>query len=248
MTKRTIKKPPPTGVDTIHWMEGERPRSAKADAAASMLDLHSAGLARVPRKFKGQSNYHGRIWMAGPEASVWHESMTEYSGLMLIDHLHDIRAITPQPMLITFADGRTHYPDFFAVHRNERRTVFDVHTRAMTDAAAEATFDATRRLCEGIGWRYELLHELDDTTKFNLEWIAAFRHWRNAPDETVRAMLLAAVEARPTFGELRTAIRTDKPGEHLDALYHHMWHREVGFDLHTPFTDRTPLWKGNPDD
>ncbi|KQM82410.1 hypothetical protein ASE68_03180 [Agromyces sp. Leaf222] len=200
--------------------------------------------ARLPRKFPGQSNYHGSYWFAGMGASIWHESLTEYLGLMLIDHLHEVRAVYPQPFLITFADGRSHYPDFLVVHADQRRTVIDVHPTSTTTEADKVTFENTRTLLERIGWRYELLTEMDPVHQANFEFIAGYRHPRYRPTDELEAKLLMAAARRPTFGSLREALRSDRPGEHLPAVYHLMWRRQIGLDLTTPFTDRTQLWKG----
>ncbi|MFF2389366.1 TnsA-like heteromeric transposase endonuclease subunit [Agromyces sp. NPDC058104] len=231
-----------TGRDELHWSARGVTHSAPVSRVAEMLRDEQLEFARMPRKFKGQSNYHGRYWCAGASAPIWHESLNEYFGLMLIDFHHSVHAIYPQPFLITFADRRTHYPDFLVVQRDHRRLLVDVH--AEDDEEQAATFNNTRAICTRLGWRYELLTELDNTSQQNLEWIAGYRHPRYRPSSELRERILTAVEHRPTFGALRAALRTDRPGEHLPMVYHLMWCREIRFDLATPFTDRTRLSRG----
>lgn len=240
-----IKRSLGDGHDRIEWKDEDGfIHSVRASSPNDVEFIEPAFLARIPPKFRGQSNYHGSYWFAGIGGFVYHESMTEFTALMLLDHLHDIVAIAAQPMLITFADGRIHYPDYFATYANGRHLLVDVHLESMTTPAHVESFAATAALCARLGWDYEVIDSLDDIARWNLEWIARYHHPRYAPSEGLRRRILARVADQPNFGALRRKLATSKAGEHMPALYHLMWRREILFDLARQFTDLTTLQLG----
>jgi hypothetical protein len=242
---RGIKRSLGDGHDRIEWKGDDGlVHSVRATTPSSVEFIEPAFLARIPPKFKGQSNYHGTYWFAGIGGTVYHESMTEFTALMWLDHQHEIVEIAPQPMLITFADGRAHYPDFFATHANGRRGLVDVHLKSMTTQAHVESFAATARLCARLGWDYEVIDALEDIPRWNLEWISRYHHPRYDPEVKVRRRILSKVARRPMFGTLRDELRTEKAGEHMPAIYHLMWRREITFDLSRRFTDLTVLHLG----
>ncbi len=248
MAKRSgIKKTAGIGQDRIEWLdEGKQLLHVQALSPDHVRDIKPGRLARIPPKFKGQSNYHGK-YFASFGAHVFHESMNEFTGLMLIDHLRDVVAVAPQPMLITFANGRTHVPDFLANVRNGRRVLVDVHEARSTTEADEELFALTREMCARVGWDYEIIDRLHDIARWNLEWMNRYHHPRYAPSDDVRSRILALADRARTFGELRKALTTERPGEHIPALAHLMWRREVLFGLSSPLDDATSVWTAHRD-
>ncbi len=206
-----------------------------------MRGLHPKRLARTPGKWSGQEAFQGHYWVAGTQTMVWHESMAEYSGVMLLDHLYDIVDIVAQPMLMVFGDGDTHYPDYLLTTRGGGRLLLDVHAAHRTSVEQWVKFDHSQRVCRNVGWDYLLVGLLPQVFRWNLELMAAYRHPRYEPDENVAATILRPLRKPRSFGQLRRAIRTEKPGELMPALYHLMWNRHIAFDLHKPFNDDTTL-------
>lgn len=244
MSKKTrITKSEADGYDRVEWLGADgRLHRVRASTPGAVSDVLPERLARTPPKFRGQSNFHGRYWCAGTQTFVFHESMAEYSGLMLMDHLHDIVSISAQPMLLSFANGRVHYPDFFALLADGHRVLMDVHFESRTTEADAELFELTRELCAKVGWDYELIGELDQVARWNVEWLSRYRHPRCRPTADAHAEILRLAATSERLGELRRELRTDKPGEHMPGLYHLVWNRALVLDLTKPITDATPIW------
>ena len=196
---------------------------------------------RKPGKFKGQRPYQGHYWCAGARTSVFHESMAEYAGMMLIDHLYDVVEVYAQPMLMTFFDGRYFYPDFLAIEASGVRHVVEVHPKALTTPEDEVKFAHAARVCEVLGWRFTLIDQLSDIVRMNLEMMGRYRHHRYTPTAAVEEYILHTAKKHESFGALQLALMTDKPGELAPHLFHLMWQRELTFDLTRAFTEHTPL-------
>lgn len=247
-TTKGIKKTPGDGRDRIEWFdENKRLCRVRPLSPNHVRGIQPGRLARIPPRFKGQSNYHGRYYFASLGIHVEHESMNEFTGIMLIDHLHTVTAVAAQPMLITFANGRNHVPDFLVTLSDGRRLLIDVHeSRSTTEAAAEL-FALTREMCARLGWDYEVIDRLDDVFRWNLEWMNRYHHPRYAPNADVRRRILSAANRAKTFGELRLALRTGRPGEHIPALAHLMWQRAVLFDLRARLDDASPVLAAHRD-
>lgn len=244
MTKYSgIKKSPGDGFDRIQWLDAKSAkRTIRANDPIAALDVVPGERTRRPGKYKGQRAYQGHYWCAGTQTMVFHESMAEFTGLMLIDHLHNIITVAAQPMLITFADGTFHYPDYLAVEADATRLLVDVHPKSLTTEAHERAFEATRLMCERLGWRYLLIDQLSRVVRWNLEMLARFHHPRFEPAADLRANILRLSSEHPVFGELLDALRTDKPGENVPALIHLLWQRELRIDLTMPITRQTAIW------
>lgn len=241
-SRKSISRTPSAGHDRIEWFDTKRRvHRVRADDAASVADVRPEVMARRPGKWFGQDASQGHYWCAGTQTSVWHESRMELVSMMLFDHLFDIIAVVAQPMLLTFAAGRHHTPDYLIDTAQGERIVLDVHSDDMTADEDVELFELTRVLCERVGWRFELIDRISRVTHWNLEMMARYAHSRYAPDDVTRARILRVARTSPTFGELRRALATPRPGEHLPAVFHLMWNRAIRFDVERPFTDRTRL-------
>lgn len=240
---KTIPLTAGDGYDRIEWKDDRgRTRSVRATDSASVMDVVPRALARVPKKGKKQAYYHGRYWSHSLEAFVWHESMTEFVAVMLLDHQYELTSIAAQPMLITFGStGRSHFPDFLLTHTGGRQTLVDVHLAHRTTPEEAETFELTAQLCARVGWRYELHDRLDEVAVWNLEAMNRWSHPRYNPGEATRANILEAVATYVTYGAVTQALTTSRPGELIPALYNLLWHREIEFDLSLPIVDGTPL-------
>lgn len=243
MSYKTLPKTPGDGYDRIQWFDEKlNTHTIRADDPVTALTVSPGERTRKPGKWKGQKPYHGHYWCAGARTSVFHESMAEYAGMMLIDHLYDIVKVSAQPLLMTFADGTFHYPDYLAVEATGTRHLVDIHPKALLKPANEVAFANTARVCEVIGWRYTLIDQLSDTVRMNLEMMGRYRHHRYTPPAAVEEHILRTAKTHESFGALQRALMTDKPGELAPHLFHLMWQRELTFDLTRAFTEHTPLF------
>ncbi|MFK0402000.1 TnsA-like heteromeric transposase endonuclease subunit [Microbacterium sp. NPDC090225] len=228
------------GVERIAWYGAkERPQHTRVSNVQRLYEMAPTRRARKAPKYTGQLSYQGHYWFAGVQQLIWHESMLEHTGLMLIDHLREVRSVTAQPFLIQFADGTTHVPDYLVLGRDGTRSIFDMHLRALTSEADERAFAATERVCDSLGWEHIVMDQLADVTAWNLEMLARYRHPMFEPDVDVQDKILALARETRRFGDLRRALATDKPGELIPAITHLMWRRELVFDIEKPFTDLT---------
>lgn len=243
MTKyQTLKKTAGDGFDRIQWFDKKlNTHTIRANDPVTALTVAPGERTRKPGKWKGQKPYQGHYWCAGSRNSVFHESMAEYAGMMLIDHLYDIVAVHAQPMLMTFFDGVHCYPDFLAIEADGTRHVIEVHPKALMKPEDEMKFTHAARVCEVLGWRFTLIDQLSDTVRMNLEMMSRYRHHRYTPAQDVEDLILRTAKNHDTFGGLRHALVTDKPGEFIPFLFHLMWKGELTFDLTARFTEHTPL-------
>jgi hypothetical protein len=196
---------------------------------------------RHPSKWPGQENFHGYYWFAGTHAHVWHESLTEYAALMLIDHERDVVSVVAQPFSISFGIGVPHVPDYFMVEMTEHRVLVDVHPEDLTTETDAVKFALTRGMCAALGWEYILIGQLSKVTIWNLEMMARYRHPMFQPSTEVADLVLRLLGQRSRFGDLLRALQEDPARDLLPALYHLMWARRITFDLAAPFTFGTLL-------
>lgn len=242
MKFRTLPKTPGDGFDRVQWYDAKlNTHTIRADDPITAQSVAPGERTRKPGKWKGQKPYQGHYWCAGSRTSVFHESMAEYAGMMLIDHLYDVVKVDAQPMLLTFADGTYHYPDYLAIEASGTRHLVDIHPKALMKPENEAAFANTARICEVLGWRYTLIDQLSDIVRMNLEMMGRYRHHRYTPSSDVAERILTAAKTNVSFGSLHRALRTDKPGELMPALFHLLWRRELTFDVTRAFTEHTPL-------
>lgn len=239
---KTLGKTPGDGFDRIQWFDKKlNTHTIRANDPITALTVNPGERTRKPGKWVGQKPYQGHYWCAGSRMSVFHESMAEYAGMMLIDHLYDIVRVDAQPMLMTFADGTFHYPDYLAVEASGTRHLVDIHPKALMKPEDELKFAHTARVSEVIGWRYTLIDQLSDIVRMNLEMMGRYRHHRYAPTLDVEKHILRQAKKNDNFGALRRALVTNKPGELMPFVFHLMWRRELTFDLTRRFTEHTPL-------
>lgn len=239
-----IKRTPGTGADRIEWKDAKhRVHSARATDPASVEKVAPAHPARLPMKWDTQRSSQGYYWCACTESMVRYESMSEFTALMLLDHLFDIVEVVSQPMMLTFQrDDLHHVPDVFFRTAQGENILVDVHATDRTTEAEALKFELTAQMCARIGWRYELFDTFPDVTRWNLEMMGRYHHPRFEPDGHTRSRILTIAWQVGDFGALRARLRTERPGEHLPAVFHLMWQRAIRFDLDKPFTDNTPIW------
>ncbi|GAA3313330.1 TnsA-like heteromeric transposase endonuclease subunit [Arthrobacter ramosus] len=219
----------------IAWMDaaGEA-RTSVADARCLRSGLESARMVRRPVKYQHRRNYEGYYWCAGSGESVWYESMTEYSVLMELDHTRDLAKVAAQPFCILFADGARHYPDYFALHASGRQVVYDVRPEGRVDEKAAVQFEKTRRVCEEVGWGYEVMHGVTGVQRHNLEWLAGYRHPYVDPGARERARIFDASTEQVPLAQLAVALDPVLPVQSLPGIYNLLWNQELTYEPSIP--------------
>ena len=228
--------------DTVSWIDSTGVvMNQRVGPSCAGAALHLAQRSRTANRYRFQRNYQGHYWCAGTGGHVWYESMTEYSSLMLLDHTKRLIAVASQPAALFFADGSTHYPDFFALHESGDRVMYDVRPAELIDDKAAVQFAKTADLCERIGWGYELLHGAGGIQRYNLEWITAYRHPWNRPDDVERVRLCAFLDQPRTLNDAARLLDFKCPARHINLIYHLMWTRELTYDENAPLGWSTRL-------
>jgi hypothetical protein len=169
--------------------------------------------------------------------------MVEYTALMWWDHVGSIQAIAPQPMCLIFSDGGRHYPDFFGLDADGTQVLYDVRPEELIDEKAAAQFMKTELLCRKVGWRYEVFTGVDRVVRHNLEWLAAYRNERCRPDQVLTGRVLGFLDHPRPFMDVLLLLDLKLPVKYVSQLYNLMWNRQVYFDLSTPLSQSTLIWK-----
>jgi hypothetical protein len=176
---------------------------------------------------------------------VWHESLLERSSLLWLDFSSDIVAIAAQPMQMHFADGTSHYPDFLALHADQRQVVYNVKPLQFINAKAKAQFANAAALCELVGWSHQVIPAMNPTVAGNLDWLANFRQTRFAPTERAFAQLMDALTTpMPADAAAITMLYPGWTGA-LAAIFHLAWSGDIEFDLTLPISSTSTIRKAN---
>ena len=233
---------PVSAVDRFAWFgSGGRPQHCRASNVSHLFASFPNRPVRKAFKYRGQLNFHGHYWFEKVQRHVWHESMAEYAVLMLLDHMLDVQAVAEQPFRIAFRDGLSHVPDYLLELPSGQWVVVDVHMDEFMTEADQERLDETQRVCDELGWQYLRFGSLAQVKIWNLEMLARYRHRMFEPSAQLRAEILRAVRRHRTFGQLRLALATNKPGERIPAITHLMWTRVILFDLDAPFDDSSVI-------
>jgi hypothetical protein len=231
---RTKAAPTASPASRLHtlvtWLDaGGAQHTEGASPLLLHRDLHTATRARIGVQYKGKRNYQGIYFFASSRQHVWHESLFEMTALTWLDHQHDIVAIASQPMMLQFPDGRVHFPDYFALHEDGRQVLYDVRPAKLINEKTQAQFDETRRLCNAVGWDYELFTNISPIAKANLEWIAGYRAKRYRPPATAIAVL-DLLDQPISFRDLQALISPGNRGRGSSAIYSLLWDRIITTD------------------
>lgn len=226
----------------VTWID-EFGRVQRRRANSSLL-TERIYLARQSRektwKRQNEPTHPGYYWFSQLERHIWYETMSEYLGLMFLDQSRTVRAISAQPMLISFGNGHSHYPDYLVLGDRADQTMFNVH-RADKVEEDPSQFEAAFELCQRVGWRFELFTGLGDAQRANLEWLSAYRHPDYRPSEEQDATIRHLAEAGPTFGELLDRFPTRESRTVLH-VYNMIWCRELTFDFDRPLSEHSTVW------
>lgn len=212
-------------------------------ASPALLDeeLYLARLARTGNRYPGQRNYHNRTFITSTGEHVWCESLTERRFLLSLDYTQSVVALAAQPMTMTFSDGTQHFPDFIALHADERQVVYNVKPARYITEAVKTQFANASELCHLVGWSHVVASEFDTPKMKNIEWLANFRSHLLAPVPGLREDLLAAAVHARTVGELAEVVNST--GNVVPAILNLAWDREIELDMSFPLSTSTLIRK-----
>jgi hypothetical protein len=220
-------------------------RSAPVSPELLDKEIYLAHPFRVGHQYPKRRNYTGEHWFSNTSTHVWFESLFERQALLWLDFTSDIVAISTQPMRMNFASGLHHIPDIFALHSDYRQIVYDVKPARLITATVRTQFDATREVCEQVGWGYEVISSFDGMAAGNLTWLANFRQTHFTPPSDARTSLINALAEPLPSADAVEVLRSDYAtvAAARGWLYHLAWAGEVSLDLATPFSDSTLVSK-----
>ncbi len=205
------------------------------------MQLFNAQPAREFVSYPKNPHHSGEYFFAQTGQMVAYEVMFEYTAYMWLDYSTPVRAIAAQPMYMGFGNGLGHYPDALYVHGDGDQVVYNVKPSERMDADVEAQFAACRAVCAEVGWRFEVFDGLPPIVVFNLEFLARYRHSRNAPTARIHRYIVTMAAHGALVREFIAAAR--KTDAYLmPALWHLAWKREIRFDEAARITENTAIW------
>lgn len=234
-------KPVKSAADLLVW-EDQRAKIHRQLIGPSLLNepLHTATRARIQKPYRGQKHRNGKYWFSQVGLHVWHDSMLERWALMFLDFAADVVAVSAQPCLLQFADGTNHYPDYFVIYGDGRRSILDVHFAGFDSEKTLARFRNTQDACSRIGWSYEMFRTVDPVVLRNVELLAMYRPAMYALADDPREELIQAVNGLP-FGDAIQAESRVPDALTKCRIYHLLWSGDLTADLTVPFGHHTIL-------
>lgn len=231
-----------TAVDSIEWISPDG--SVRTEPATPSLLHENFAVAPGMRKgvqYQNRRNRHSQQYVSIQRSHVWCESALEAECLLLLAFEGELSQIATQPMLMHFADGTRHFPDFFARLTNGDQVVYDVKAADRVDEKVQAQFDNTARVCAAVGWQYRVLHEAHPVLVENLEFLRAARHPHYHPHTSTFARIQEVFDEPRTFDEGAVMVNLRHPYLARAHIRHLLWHRYVEADLTSPLNADTVL-------
>ena len=188
-------------------------------------------------------------WSSTNRGHVPFESLLEREYLLTADLAVDIVAIAAQPLALLWRHGttgqRNHVPDFFVRLAIGDGRLVDVRAPDRVEKNA-AQFAMTRKVCDEIGWQYEVFTGLPRTRSQNLRWLAGYRHHRHALGGNsvgaIRECFATPVTLQAGLGRARTS--TGLPVNIVTAnVLHLLWQQQLLVDLDTPLSMTSEVWE-----
>ncbi|MFE4950189.1 TnsA-like heteromeric transposase endonuclease subunit [Leifsonia sp. NPDC056665] len=217
--------------DFVWWTDSDgEAHCERANQRVAYDAFGRARRARASHNYPKRRHYEGEYWFAGTRKLVWFESLLEYTALMRLDYLFPITQISAQPMCIVYADGHRSFPDYFALHADGRRVLYEVKSRHHLTEEVAAQFRQTAEVCYRIGWEFSVIQEFPVLSRKNLEWVGAYRHPWYAPSRERRNEFLRSLRTPCTFGQAMQELDPASPPRSIHTLYHLIWTRDLVFD------------------
>ncbi|MGH2764339.1 MAG: TnsA-like heteromeric transposase endonuclease subunit [Actinomycetota bacterium] len=187
---------------------------------------------RAFRWSRGLGHFPGWWWAATTGRHVGYESWLERDHVRALDFDRDITGIVSQPFWLCWEGERgrrRHAPDYFARRRDGTGVVIDVRADdRILETDAEA-FAVTAQACAQVGWEFRRVGEIEPVLRWNVRWLARYRHPRCAGrDEIAHRLREAFAAPAPLLAGV------EEVGDRLavlPALFHLMWRQELVADL-----------------
>jgi hypothetical protein len=230
----------------VSWTDANKVEH-EALAGRTLLneEIYLARRSRTGNRYQQQRPYQGVNWFSNTRTHVWHESLLERSSLLWLDFSSDIVAIAAQPMQMHFPDGTSHYPDFLALHSDQRQVVYNVKPLKFINAKAKTQFANAAALCKLVGWSHQVISAQSPVETSNLDWLANFRQTRFAPTERAFTQLMdALVVPMPADAAALTMLYPGWNGA-LASIFHLAWNGDIEFDLTIPISSTSFIRKAN---
>lgn len=187
---------------------------------------------RTFRWSRGLGHFPGWWWAATTGRHVGYESWLERDHVRALDFDRDIVGIASQPFWLCWEGERgrqRHAPDYFARRVDGTGVVIDVRADdRIADSDAEA-FAVTAQMCALLGWEFRRVGEIEPVLRWNVRWLARYRHPRCAGRAEIvhRLRDVFAASAPLLAGAEEVGDRLAV----LPALFHLMWRQELVADL-----------------
>jgi hypothetical protein len=214
------------------------------DGPANGLDPSRFPQCRCGYNYPHRRNYEGHYPFISTGDFLWYESMEELWCMVLLEHTEDIISIASQPFCLSFRDNTRHYPDLFALHRDGRRTVYDVRPLERVDDRSRGQFAKTAEECLMQGWQYIVLHGVAGWQRTNLEWLACFRTEDMHPGSGDEDELLEYLLTPRTVAQAATRLDAAYPAFRMPSIYHLMFRQGIAYDHSAPLRLDTTIWTG----
>ena len=160
------------------------------------------------------------------------ESGLEYDLLLMLERDPTAAWFVPQParLGVTLPNGRRtiHTPDLLMLDTAGRVTIWNVRSAERQDDKFRVQSDATAAACQEVGWGYAVFPGHSRAKKYNLRWLAAYRHdrpWYPA----AKAELIGLCDMGATMNDV---IEADQGAGHLvSAMWHYAWRGDLVVDV-----------------
>jgi hypothetical protein len=191
--------------------------------------------ARPVRPFRwsrGLGHFPGWWWAATTARHVGYESWLERDHVRALDFDRDITGIASQPFWLRWEGERgrrRHAPDYFARRADGTGVVIDVRADDRISEMDAEAFAVTAQACAQVGWEFRRVGEIEPVLRWNVRWLARYRHPRCAGREEIvhRLRVVFAAPAPLLAGAEEVGDRLAV----LPALFHLMWRQELEADL-----------------
>ncbi len=181
---------------------------------------------RTFRWSRGLGHFPGWWWAATTRRHVGYESWLERDHVRALDFDREIVGIASQPFWLRWEGdrgGRRHSPDYFARRVDGTGVVIDVRADDRISAVDAEAFAVTAQVCARLGWESRRMGEIEPVLRWNVRWLARYRHPRCAGQvEIVHRLREVFAASAPLLAG------AEEVGDRLavlPALFHLMWRR-----------------------
>lgn len=140
--------------------------------------------------------------------------------------------------------NRDHVPDFFVRLASGDGRLIDVRSPKGAEKHAEQS-TLTRKVCDEIGWEYEVFTGLQRELAHNLRWLAGYRQDRNAPPKGVQESIKHCFATPVPLG-VGLGVASARTGRSVELttanVLHLMWRRKLSTDLTRPLSMSSEVW------